>query len=119
MGKKAAVERAQLKAKKPYQNKSWDVVDAVESDGKFLDNAADAKLPPDLRGKPLAEKKRIVAERTAKRAELQAKLAKLEAERTTYVAAEQRKQAKASEAKSLDSELMKSTKRTASKKGFK
>lgn len=118
MGKKAAVERAQLKAKKPYKNTTWDVVDAVESDGKFLDKAADAKLPADLRGKSLAEKKRIVAERAAKRGELQTKLAKLEAERNAYVAAEQKKQANASDAKSLDSELMKSTKRTASKKGF-
>jgi hypothetical protein len=120
MGKKAAVERAQLKAKKDYRNDTWDVVDAVAKDGKFLDKAPDARLPAELRGKSLAEKQQIVTAKTAKRAELKAKLAKLEADRNAYVAAEQKKNAaKASKVNSLDSELMKSTRKAASAKGYK
>jgi len=115
---KVALERAQLKSKKAYRNDSWDLVDAVEKNGKFLEQASDDKLPTDLRGKPLAEKQAIVAAKAAKRAELKAQIAKLEAERTKFVEVEQATQAPAGKP-SLESELMKSTKRVATKKGYK
>lgn len=119
MSKKVAVERAQLKRKKAaYDNTSWDLVDAVDKNAKFLENTKDEQLPAALRGKTLEEKQKIVADNATKRAELQAKIGKLEAERNAFLAAEQDKQ-KGAQAQSLESELMKSTKKTAAKKGYK
>ncbi len=116
--KKGALERAQLKSKKGYKNTSWDVVDAVDGDGKFLEKTADANLPAELRGKTLAEKKQLVAAKAARRVEIKAQIAKLEAQRLKHIEAERAKQA-SSDAPSLESELMKSTRKTASKKGYK
>ncbi|HEX3764418.1 MAG TPA: vWA domain-containing protein [Kofleriaceae bacterium] len=115
---KVALERAQLKAKNSYRNTSWDVVDAVDNNGKFLEQTSDDKLPGELRGKPLAEKKQIVADRAAKRGEIKAKLARLEAERNAFLAAEQAKH-RGPEAQSLETELMKTTRDVATKKGYK
>lgn len=115
---KVALERAQLKSKKSYRNVNWDVVDAVDNNRKFLEEAPDDKLPTELRGKTLAEKQKIVADNAAKRAELKTKIAKLEAERNTFLAAERAKQHGA-EAQSLETELMKTTKKVAVKKGYK
>jgi hypothetical protein len=118
MSKKVAVERAQLKSKKAYKNDSWDVVDATEKNSKFLETASDDKLPAPLKGKSFAEKKEIVAANAAKRMELKGKIAKLEAQRTTFIEAERKKQKNATE-ESLETELMKSTKKVATKKGYK
>ncbi|MBA3455411.1 MAG: VWA domain-containing protein [Deltaproteobacteria bacterium] len=115
---KVALERAQLKGKKAYRNDNWDVVDAVENNRKFLEQAPDDKLPAALRGKSLAEKQQVVADNAAKRAELQSKIAKLEAERTRFVEQKRAKEGGAA-VPSLETELMKSTKKVATKKGYK
>jgi hypothetical protein len=115
---KVALERAQLKSKANYRNDSWDVVDAVANNGRFLEEASDDKLPTTLRGKPLAEKQQIVAANAARRAELSSRIAKLEAERTAFLAAERANQPNAT-APSLETELMRSTKKIATKRGYK
>jgi hypothetical protein len=114
---KVAIERAQLKGKKAYRNAHWDVIDAVEADGKFLDKAKEGALPAELRGKTLAEKKEIIGKNAAKRAEIRATIAKLESERSAFLEDERKKQPEA--APSLETELMKSTKKVAAKKGYK
>jgi von Willebrand factor type A domain len=118
MSPKVALERAQLKGKASYRNDSWDVVDAVKTNGKFLEQAADDKLPAELRGKQLAEKQQIVAASAAKRAELTSRIAKLEAERAAFLAAERAKRGEA-KVQSLETELMKSANKAATKKGYK
>lgn len=118
MSPKVALERAQLKSKKAYRNESWDVVDAVEKDGKFLETASDDKLPAELRGKSAAEKQQLVAANAAKRAELKSKIGKLEAQRSAFLDAERAKRGGAPE-QSLDTELLKTTKKIATKKGYK
>ncbi len=118
LSKKVALERSQLKAKASYSNKAWDLVDAVEGDAGFLTKAKDADLPVEMQGKTLAEKEQIVAAKAAERAQIKAKIAKLEAERTAFLAAERARLGKAAEV-SLESELTKGTKKVASKKGYK
>jgi hypothetical protein len=118
MSPKVAVERAQLKGKKAYDNSNWDLVDAYKANAKFLEQATDDQLPTELRGKSLDEKKQIVAAKTAAREDLQKKLAQLEADRTAFLAAERAK-AKTTDAPSLGTELMKSAKGIATKKGYK
>lgn len=118
LSKKVALERSQLKAKAAYRNDTWDVVDAIEKDADFLGKAKPDALPAELRGKSLAEQQQIIAGKAAARADLKAKLAKLEADRTAFIAAEQAKAA-GPEQKVLETELMKSTKKVAAKKGYK
>ena len=114
---KVAVERSALKAKKAYRNSTWDLVDKVEDDPGFLAKADEASLPPALRGKPLAEKQALVAAQAAKRTQLKAELARLEAERTKFLAGERAKAAP--DAPSLETELVKGTAKIAHKKGWK
>jgi hypothetical protein len=115
---KVALERAQIKSKKSYSNSNWDLVDAVDKDAKFLEKEKDDRLPEALRGKTLEEKQKIVAGNAAKRAELKAQITKLEVERNKFLAAEAAKQREA-EPQSLETELMKTTKSVATRKGYK
>lgn len=115
---KVALERMQLKGKKAYDNRSWDLVDANKNDASFLANTPDAQLPAELQGKSLEEKQQLVAAKTAEREALQKQLAKLEADRNAYLAAEQAKH-HSTDAPSLGTELMKTTKPVAAKKGYK
>lgn len=117
LSRKVALERSALKAKAGYRNDRWDVVDAVANDGKWLENAKETELPAELRGKSLADKQQIVAGKAASRAEIKAKIAKLEAERAAYVAAEQAKQ-KPVGARSLETEMKKTAVKAAAKKGY-
>lgn len=118
LGAKVALERSQMKSKRGYKNDRWDVVDAVEKDGNWLANAKDGDLPEELRGKTLDEKKAVVAAKSEERAALKAKIARLEQERAKFLEAERAKQ-KTVDAPSLESEMLKSTKKTAAKKGYK
>ena len=106
------------RARRPTATSSWDLVDAVDKNGKFLEKTTDDKLPAALRASRSRRSSRSSPTNAAKRAELKAKIAKLEAERTTFVAAERAKQ-QGEEASSLETELMKSTKKVATKKGYK
>ncbi|MBL0219753.1 MAG: hypothetical protein IPQ07_38540 [Myxococcales bacterium] len=90
----------------------------MEKDGKFLETASDDKLPAELRGKSAAEKQQLVAANAAKRAELKSKIGKLEAQRSAFLDAERAKRGGAPE-QSLDTELLKTTKKIATKKGYK
>jgi hypothetical protein len=118
LSKKVAIERAQLKSKQSYDNRGWDLVDATTNQPKFLEETKDEYLPPEMRGKTLEEKKQIVAAKTKEREQLKAQIAKLEAERTTFIEAEKKKQNLGQE-QSLETELMKTTKKIAAKKGYK
>jgi hypothetical protein len=114
---KVALERAQLKGKKAYHNEKWDVVDALDRDKQFLAKAPDTELAPELRGRSLEEKQRIVDGKATERASIKAKIAKLEAERNDFLA-KQSPPAAAAPA-SLGSEVTKSSKAMATKKGYK
>jgi hypothetical protein len=114
---KVALERSQLKAKKAYKNSSWDIIDKLEDDANFLAKADEGSLPVELRGKSLAEKQQLVAAQAAKRAALKAEIARLEAERMKFLEAERAKTAP--DAPSLETELVKGTRKIAGAKGWK
>jgi hypothetical protein len=71
-----------------------------------------------MRGKTLEEKKQIVAAKTKEREQLKTQIAKLEADRVAFIDAEKKKQNLGTE-QSLETELMKTTKKIAAKKGYK
>lgn len=115
---KVALERTQLKAKRAYKNERWDVLDAVEKDKGWLAKAKDTDLPAELQGKTLEEKQRIVDGKAAERAAIQKQIAKLEAERNAFIEAEKAKTGQVDDP-SLETEMMKTTKKAAAKKGYK
>lgn len=117
LGAKVALERNALKAKKAYRNDSWDLVDAVDGDAGFLGRAKDEELPAEMRGKTLAEKQAAVEAQASRRAALKAEIAKLEAERDAFLKAEAAKNG-AADAPSLETELIKGTRKAATKKGY-
>ncbi len=119
MSPKVALERAQLKGKKGvYDNRGWDVVDATTSNAKFFEQTPDDQLPAEFRGKSVEEKKQLVAANLAKRANIQSRISKLEAQRLAFLQSEAAKQ-KGAAVNSLESELMKGTKKIAVAKGYK
>lgn len=118
IGAKVALERQQLKAKKAYKNDRWDVIDAVETDANWLAKQKDENLPAEMRGKTIEEKNQIVAAKAAERDAIKKKIAKLEAERDAFITAEKAKSG-TTDAPSLETEMMKTTKKAAAKKGYK
>jgi hypothetical protein len=113
---KVALERAQLKRKATYRNDGWDVVDARDQDKQFLEKTPDDQLPPELRGKSVEEKQRIVDGKAAERAAIKAQIARLEADRNAFLA---KAQATQPQVQSLGSEVTRSSKSMAAKKGYK
>lgn len=87
-----AVERVVSKTKKAaYKNESWDLVDKVEEDEAFLENAKDQELPKELKGKSLAEKKEFVDGKAKEREQIQKEIAALSIKRQAFIDEEMQK----------------------------
>jgi hypothetical protein len=82
----AGTQRMLTKASASYSNAGWDLVDGVREGAVKLEDTE--QLPEELRALSLDERKAHVAAAAAKRAELQAKIRKLNADREAFVAAE-------------------------------
>ena len=74
----------------------------------------DEDLPKELRGLSQAQRKARVDEMNRRRGEIQKKIAKLNAERETYIAAERRKQAGANP-ETLDAAMVKAIREQAAR----
>jgi hypothetical protein len=86
----ANVMRKVAKAQAMYNNATWDLVDAKKEGKVDLDKIDPKQLPPEMQKMTPAQRKAYVAEKEKKRAEIQAKILKLDEERKKYIA-EQRK----------------------------
>jgi len=86
-----AAERAGAKASGLYTNSAWDLVDAVESEDFDWAKVADKELPAALRGKSKAEKQAHVTKLKAERAAIQKRIRELSAKRAGFVDAERAK----------------------------
>ncbi len=108
--------RAKAKASAAYDNSGWDLVDAKKA-GKKLDEVAAPELPAEMQKMNAQEREAFVAEKSKARADLQAKIAKLSAERDAYVSGEIKKQATTG-AKTLDDALLESARAQATKQNY-
>jgi hypothetical protein len=89
----AVFYRALAKSSPQYRNEAWDLVDAAQ-DAKF--NLADLKtedLPAEMQKLDLEQRKALIETKTRERADLQASIHRLNAERETYLAARRKEQA--------------------------
>ena len=109
---------AVAKSSAQYRNVSWDLVDAVK-DGKVeLEKLKKDALPENMKKMTPDERKAYLEKNAKKRAEIQAKIRKLNEERRDYVAQELKKQAKPGE-KTLDQAVIGSVRKQAESKGYK
>lgn len=112
----AAAERAVSKASAAYDNSAWDLVDRKRK-GESVAAMPAAQLPAELRALPEPEREAYVEKKSKEREALQARIAKLGAERQAFLAAEEKKRAQ-SGAATLDSALLQSAKAAAAEEGY-
>lgn len=99
--------RAAAKASAQYNNADWDLVDA-KKEGKKVADMPVAALPAPMQAMKPAEREAFVEQKSAERAELQAKIAKLAKDRDSYVSTELKKQASKPGAKAMDEAVIES-----------
>jgi hypothetical protein len=113
----AQIGRVVTKSSQNYYNGSWDLVDASRAKDFDWKKLKEEDLPEEMRKLDLEGRKKYVAERQAKRAEIQKKIQKLNEERRKFVAEKRREQA-GEEGKTLDEVVSKTVRDQASKKGY-
>lgn len=92
VGATIATERVIVKSKKAaYNNSSWDLIDAKNADSTFLTKIKDDELPQELKGKSIAEKEKLIAEKAAEREKIQKEIGELAKEREAYLLNEKAK----------------------------
>lgn len=111
------VQRAVSKASAYYQNATWDLVDAVQQGQIQLDHLRDEDLPEAMRAMTAEQRKGYIKQLAARRNEIQARIQRLNAERTKYVAAIVREQSATGE-ETLDSAIVRTVRAQASRKQY-
>lgn len=111
----AEVSRALTKASGNYDNRNWDLVDAVNKDKLDLATVKKEDLPEELRALNEADLKAHVAKLAAERTAVQEKIRVLNEAREAYLAT-QRKQAGGAD--TLDTAVSKAVRNQAAKAGF-
>ncbi len=89
-------ERSIVKSKgHVYNNSSWDLIDAVDKDGKDITTMKEEDLPAEFKGKTKEEKQALLDEKREERKNYQAKINELAKERQDYIDTEMKKRADA------------------------
>ena len=87
-------ERSIAKSKgNVYNNSSWDIVDAVDKDGKDIGKMEEKDLPEEFKGKTTEEKEVMLEEIREDRANYQVKIGELAKNRQQFIDEELKKQA--------------------------
>lgn len=87
-------ERSIAKSKgNVYNNASWDIVDAVDKDGKDISKMPEEDLPAEFKGKTIEEKKAMLEEIRNDRSNYQVKITELAKNRQEFIDEELKKQA--------------------------
>jgi uncharacterized protein YdaT len=111
------VSRALSKSKKAYNNASWDLVDAYETDTTVVAQIAAEALPEEMRDMDAEERVVEVKKLKEKRQKVKIRLAELEAKRSASEA-EERKKMSVSGENQLDEAVMKAARKQALQKKF-
>ena len=111
----AAIGRAVTKASANYDNRRWDLVDAVGKDQLKLSSLIKEDLPETLRAMSEADLGAHIAKLAAERTAVQTKIRVLNEARENFLAT---KQKAAGEAETLDTAIAKTIRKQAAKSGF-
>jgi Mg-chelatase subunit ChlD len=112
--KEAMVARAEAKSGDFYQTSTWDLVEAIKDPSFKLEDAKDADLPSELRGKTTKEKKEMIEKAAKERESIKKEISTLSKEREQYVQEELKKQ-NLDDSKGLDAVMKKSIREKAAK----
>jgi hypothetical protein len=116
MAPAAASQRATTKASKNYHNATWDLVDASKDEKFDITKVKEADLPEEMRKMNAEERKAHVAKMSGERDGLQKQILELSKQRDAFVAEKRKEMAKAGEADTLDSAMIKAVRDQAAKK---
>jgi len=89
----ANVARANAKAGGNYDNRGWDLIDALTSNSVKLESLKPEELPDVLKSKSLEEQLAIIETTKSKRAEIQKLIVQTNLEREAFVEAQRKEQA--------------------------
>ncbi len=84
-------ERAIVKSKAAYSNESWDLIDAIEKNGKEISEVSEEELPDLFKGKSAIEKKQLIQEKKEEREKYQKIIAELAFKRENFLVEEKKK----------------------------
>ncbi|MEM7380176.1 MAG: vWA domain-containing protein [Bacteroidota bacterium] len=109
-----AVKRAVSKSSRMYKNKSWDLVDASESEDFEWSEVEKEHLPESLKGKSDAELEAYVKNRSLERKRIQEEIRKANIKRQAYIAEHQK-----DNRGELENAMLSALKEQAAKKNYK
>ena len=112
------LQRQITKASPYYRNTAWDLVDAMKEGKIKLEEVKDKDLPEEMQKMTDEEKTAFVKAQAKKRAEIQTRISKLDAERKQYVAQKMKDLSKSGE-DTLDAAMIKAVRTQAGQKNFK
>lgn len=114
----AAASRAAGKASGLYRADDWDLVDATAHGDKKPKTMPAAELPPEMREMEPEARTRYVEEKAKQRADIQAHIRKVNAERERYLAAERKKSATKAGGAGMDDAMLGGIQKEAEASGF-
>ena len=112
-------QRRKAKSSGFYRADAWDLIDAEKSGQKKLETVDRQDLPEEMRSMTQAQARAYVDAKAKARAELQARIQKLSAEREKFVAARRAELEAKAGARTLDAAMVESLREQARAKGFK
>jgi hypothetical protein len=112
------VQRAVAKASSNYNNASWDLADAVRDGAVRLDEVKEEQLPEELRPLSLEQRRQYIDQQLARRNEIAGRIQQLNAERAKFLADEEKRQAGAGGAETLDTAAVKVVREQMKAKGY-
>jgi hypothetical protein len=116
MSPQAGVGRALTKASAYYTNSSWDLVDAVRTNQVKLDQVEVKDLPENMQQMNAEQRGAYVTGKAEERAEIQARIRRLNAERNQFIADQTNKQTP--HADTLGSAVKQAVREQAAKKNY-
>ena len=115
LGRGSLLDRAKVKSSSSYSNSEWDLVDAYAAGEPVLESVPEAALPAEMSGMDKKEREEYVQAKQEERKEIQDEIARLSAERESYIAEQT---AQESEESTLDSAIINAIESSAREKGF-
>lgn len=91
VSKTAQTERYLVKSKSNYKNEKWDIVDAYKADSTKIETIKVEDLPAEMKAMSAAQRNVYVQQKSEERSAVQKEMARLEAQRRTYIVSEKAK----------------------------
>jgi hypothetical protein len=111
------LQRAVTKSSANYDNRDWDLVDAIQHNSVVLEELEDKALPLEMQNMDEKERRVYIEQKTKERQEIQKKIQQLNEQRKQYVAEQMKNQQ--NKDKTLGSAIIQAIREQAQKKHYK